>query len=267
MSQLVATQDAFQRYVLDGADAIAASIAGGEGIDPQRRLRIYYDAYRLRLIEALATDYEAVKALLGEDGFDSACRGYIESTPSTFRNVRWYGADLHAYLRDTAPWSEQPVAHELALFEWTLTLAFDAPDDPVVQFEELTQLPPEAWSTVAFALHPCAHVIDLQTNAPSFRKAHDAGEPLPEPTAADSAQPWLIWRNDYTVCFRSLGDFEAWAIRTSQEGATFTALCEGLCDWVEPDQAAPQAAQLLRQWVNDGLITAAVINPSVIGDQ
>ena len=72
-----------------------------------------------------------------------------------------------------------PSLHEVALFEWTLTLAFDAADDPVVRFDDLAQLPRSAWPTLGFVLHPRCSCIQLRTNAPALRKATDAGEPLP----------------------------------------------------------------------------------------
>jgi hypothetical protein len=258
MTALPQLQLAFQRYVLHGEEAMGERVGGAERVDPEQRLRIYYDAYRLRLIEALATDYEALRTLMGTADFNSACRAYIESTPSTYRNVRWYGGALPQFLQTTAPWSEQPILGEIALFEWTLTLAFDAPDDPIVSFDELAALPGEQWPTVSFALHPCVNLLSLRTNAPAFRKASDAGEALPEVTLAEAPVSWLIWRREYTTCFRSLSEPEAWALRTVQEGTNFSTLCEGMCGWFDAEEAAPQAAGFLRQWVDDQLITEVI---------
>ena len=258
MNALPQLQLAFQRYVLHGELAMRERVVSAERVDPDQRLRIYYDAYRLRLIEALATDYEALRAAMGVEKFNAACRAYIEATPSTYRNVRWYGGGLPPFLQTTAPWSKQPVLSEIASFEWTLTLAFDAPDEPAVSFDELAALPGEQWPTVAFVLHPCVQLLSLRMNAPAFRKASDAGEILPEVALAEAPVWWLVWRRDFTACFRSLGEAEAWALRAVRDGANFSTLCEGMCEWLEPDQAAPHAAGFLRQWVDDGLITNVV---------
>src|SRR5215475_4863781 len=128
MNALPQLQLAFQRYVLEGEPLMRERVLSAERIDPDRRLRIYFDAYRLRLLEALSTDYEALHAAMGGEDFAAACRKFIEATPSIHRNVRWYGGDLPAFLQRTAPWSERPVLAEIALFEWMLTLAFDAAD-------------------------------------------------------------------------------------------------------------------------------------------
>ena len=255
MSALAHLQQAFQSYVLREEPGLAERIAGGDRVDPQRRLRIYFDAYRLRLLEALATDYESLRALMGDEAFGAACRAYVEATPSAFRNLRWYGGGLSDYLRLTQPWSEQPILHEVAVFEWTLTLAFDAPDAPVVRFEELARMPQQAWPVLGFVLHPSAYFLELRSNAPSLRKATDAGDSLPETLIVEDTKPWLIWRKALTAYFRSLSESESWALAAVKEGANFTALCEGLCQWFSPDEAAPQAARLLRQWVDDELIS------------
>jgi len=254
MTALADLQHAFQSYVLRGEPGMIARIGGVEGVDPERRMRIYFDAYRLRLLEALAVDYEALRSLLGEEQFADACRSYVEATPSLYRNVRWYGAGLVEFLRTTPPWAQQPVAYELALFEWTLTLAFDAADHPGARFEDLARLPPSVWPDMRFALQPSAHLIALRSNAPALRKAADAGEALPRPTLADSASPWLLWRKELTPRFRSLSESESWALTAVKAGATFATLCEGLCRWCAAEQAPSEAATLLRRWVDDELI-------------
>lgn len=255
MTSLTDLQQAFQGYVLSGEPGLVDRIAGGDRVDPQQRIGIYFDAYRMRLVEVLATDYEALHALMGDEQFKSACRAYVEATPSPFRNVRWYGAALSEYLRVTQPWANQLILHEVALFEWTLTLAFDAADVAPVRFEDLASLPQQTWPALGFVPHPSAHWLDLRSNAPALRKASDAGEPLPEVLLAQDTRTWLIWRKQLTVYFRSLSEQESWALAAVRDGANFTALCEGLCRWFSPEEAASQAASLLRQWVDDELIS------------
>jgi len=259
MTSLADLQQAFQGYVLQDETSLVERIAGGERVDPQRRLRIYFDAYRSRLVEALATDYEALRALMGLQAFTAACRAYVEATPSKFRNVRWYGTALPEFLRLTPPWADQPILHELALFEWTLTLAFDSADATVVRFDELASLPPRSWPALGFVLHPSARVLELRSNAPALRKATDAGEPLPNAVLSEEPKSWLIWRKELTAYFRSLSESESWALAAVRDGVSFTAVCEGLCRWFSPSEAASQAAALLRQWVDDELISDLTI--------
>lgn len=257
---LAQLQAAFQAYVLHGAEQVGECVEPGPQTNAPRRMRIYYDAYRLRLIDALGTDYEALRAAVGEEAFRAACRAYVEATPSPFRNVRWYGGGLADFLHDTEPWRERPWLADLARFEWTLTLAFDAADAPNVSFQDLASLPPEAWSEVAFHLHPSVHLLALGSNAPAVRKAVDAGEPLPGTQTHDSPIDWVVWRQVFAdgfqspVRFRSLAAPERHALGAAQRGQGFSAICAGVCELVPPEQAPAAVAGWLRTWVDDGLI-------------
>ena len=169
-------------------------------------------------------------------------------------NATDVGAGLADYLQATAPWSEQPVLAELARFEWMLTVAFDASDEPALTFAELAALPPDEWPALSFRLHPSVHLLALTSNAPSLRKASDEQAALPDVTYAAKPRHWVVWRKELMSFYRSLDDAEAWALGALNEGADFTALCEGLCDWYKAEHAAPEAARMLRQWVEDGLL-------------
>jgi hypothetical protein len=256
MNSLAALQDSFQRYVLHGQAEVEASVAPSARGDRMRRLALYRDGYRLRLIEALAADYEGLQALMGEEAFRAACLAYVEATPSAFRNVRWYGAGLADFLAAQLPWLQSPALAELARFEWELTLAFDAPDARAVTFEQMAALPPHAWSSLALELHPSVRLLALRSNAAEIRRAHSAQRPLPESVLVDDPRDWLIWRRELEPYFLSLPPAEGWALRAAQDGATFPELCEGLCRWTQRQDAPAQAAALLRGWVDRQLIGA-----------
>jgi hypothetical protein len=251
--KLSSLQHDFQGYLLDGRTEVETHI-DGRRVDPRQRLKIYYDAYRSRLVEAMSSDYEAVRAVMGLEAFEVACREYVEATPSVHRNVRWYGERFPSFLQQTSPWSERPELCELARFEWSITLAFDAEDAQTVAFDDLARLPPSSWPVLGFILHPSVQTLELKSNAPAQRKAMDAAEALPPLNWSDIPIPWLLWRKDLVVCFRSIDPSEYWALQAIADGANFTSLCEGLCEWFAADEAATAAARLLRRWVDDGLI-------------
>ncbi|MGH8866218.1 MAG: DNA-binding domain-containing protein, partial [Burkholderiales bacterium] len=109
MSTLIGTQSRFQAYVLAGDGAIVEEIAGADDASRRSRLDIYYNAYRLRLAEALTTDYEILKSYIGDEIFDAIVRDYIDARPSVFRNVRWFGGHLADFLRDQPRYAGQPI--------------------------------------------------------------------------------------------------------------------------------------------------------------
>jgi len=247
-------QREFQDFMLVGSDAIRPRIEQGPGRDPAARLAIYRDGYRLRLLEALATDYWALKSVVRDDPFDALCLAYVEATPSIFRNLRWYGASVAEFLRDTAPWSSEPWLAELARFEWALGVAFDSADHPVATFEAFAALPPEAWATLTLQASGSVQLLDLRTNAPLVRKALDAESEPPAFEIQPESITWLVWRQVHAVRYRSLSKAEAWALKALTQGESFPEICEGVCQWLTPEQAGPQAAGWLRDWVDSGVI-------------
>ena len=89
MSQLAKLQADFQAYLLDdtqGASFIK-SFVDDKKVGAKKRLGIYHDAYRLRIIEALATAYPQLNALLGDVLFDNTAREYITAVSYTHLDV------------------------------------------------------------------------------------------------------------------------------------------------------------------------------------
>lgn len=256
MSALTGAQASFQAYVLAGDGGIVAEIAGADDTYRRTRLDIYYNAYRLRLAEALATDYAILKTYIGDEIFDAIVRDYIDAHPSVFRNVRWFGGQLADFLRAEPRYAGQPILTDLARFEWTLGLAFDAADTAALQFEDVAAVPPEAWASLRLTPHPALHVVELRTNAVAVWNAlknEDRGiapENLAEPLR------WAIWRKQLSPYFRSLETSEAWALVAVRNHVSFGDICAGLCQWLPEEQAAPRAAALLRGWVDEGWIAS-----------
>lgn len=259
MRTLSQLERAFQDHVLHGQPAIAQEIVS-DTLDAATRLDIYAQAYRLRLIEALETDFVALRAYLGNDRFDTVAHAYIAQCPSRHPSLRYFGAALSGFLRDPSPYAAEPLLAELAAFDWALTDAFDAPDSTPITVEAIAAVPPAAWPGLCFTLHPSLLRLDLHWNAPAIWNAVDAVEALPAPTRSEFPISWLIWRQDLHTYFRSLGVDEAFALETVRAGGSFADMCEGLCEWVDAQHVAPHAAGLLKQWVVDGLICAVATN-------
>lgn len=259
MSALARLQDGFQHYLLTLEDGFAAEIIGTGRIDAATRLGIYADAYRLRLLEALETDFPGLLALVGAEEFDRLGRRYIDRHPSAHFSIRWFGRHLAGFLRTTPPYDEHPAVAEMAAFEWAMTEAFDAADAAAVTVADMAALPAEAWADLRFTTHPTLQRLDLSWNVTAIWNAINADQDPPDPEPGEFPCAWLVWRQDLGTRFRSLDVAEAWALDALARGANFAALCEGLCEWIAPGHAAAQAAGLLKRWIEDGLIAGLVV--------
>jgi len=253
-------QRALQQHVIDGDDAVAAVINESEAVCAAARLDVYSDAYRLRLVDALAQNFPRLQQLLGTEAFAEAARGYLRAHPSQNRSVRWFGDRLAAFLEVTYP--HQPVLRELAQWEWAIAAAFDAASAVTLTEQELGTIEPEQWSSLRLQAHPSVQLLQMTTNAPAIFKALSNETAPPEPAALEQVQHWLIWRQDFTPRYRSISDDEAAALRSVVAQSTFEQICDALCEWHDPADVPARAVILLKGWLRDDMIVTALPAPS-----
>ncbi len=255
MTSLARLQRAFQRQVLSGGAHFEREISGSARMPADRRLAIYFGAYRARLVEALGTDYPGLKALAGDKRFEQIARRYIETHPSSHRNLRWYGGEFPQFVAKAAPSRRARVFAEMAAFEWQLGLAFDAADAAPVTFDDIARVPPPVWPQMRFTPHPSVACLALRYNVPALHAAALEGKSLPPLKRAKSEVAWLIWRHQLVTRYRSLARDEVGALDALLRGAAFGEICAQLASASEP---ALRAAALLKGWVGEGIICGIV---------
>jgi hypothetical protein len=255
VSQLAKLQHAFQAYLLDDTLKSKNSfIVNDAKLGAKKRLGIYHDAYRLRIIEALGNTYGNVKKLLGDAHFKTTARAYLKEHPSLHPNLRWYGAHMPGFLKTALP--QHPIAAELAAFEWALAITFDALDGQTLYLQDLATIAPENWGNLRFKFHSGLQFIELELNTVTVWKALQADETPPSAVPVEH-HLWLIWRQHLDANFRSIDDVEAMALRLMMVGASFGELCEALFERMG-DNATTQAAQYLAGWLEAQLISELI---------
>lgn len=250
-------QSAVQNYLLDPQQEPADLIAESKSIPAEIRLGIYANAYRARMIEAMAADYQALQIYLGDDAFETLIGAYIEANPSRYFSMRWVGGKLGEFIKTTEPYNQHIDLYELALFEWVLCHAFDAAGALPQYAEQFSALAPEQWTDVTLKFSPSLQIIALQTNAPQLWTALNAGEIPPTVTHTDIKQMWLVWRQQLKLMFRPAAMLEAIAIEQFQQGNAFGAVCALLANHLPEDEVPARAVGLLQQWLQDELIVAS----------
>ncbi len=253
MKNLLPLQNKFQDYLLNLRDDFKKDIVGTERVSTETRLGIYRDAYRIRLHDALAANFPILKIYLGDEQFEELAFDYLAEYPSHFRSIRWFGDHLSPFLSQQEKYKAFPFLSELAQFEWTQTLVFDAKNSEILQLEELGLIPPESWGSMTFELHPSVHRLTFSWNVPPIWQALSDETTPPEPIQTPNTA-WILWRQELVTHFCSLSEEEAFGLDALMKGNSFEKICEGLCQWVEEDQAAMKAASLLKGWILAGLI-------------
>ena len=255
--QLIAQQRAMQDLIV-GSEQAGPLVVADAG-ERAERLQIYQTAYRLRLQEALASNFPMLQTHLGADVFDVIANEYIQAHPSTHVSIRHIGSRLADWLdehRCAEPWLA-----EFARFEWALAHAFDAPDTTKVRIDELAAIEPTHWPALQFRFAPATQRLSALTNAPELYRVAANETSTAQGETADSSE-WLIWRCDLTAQYRSLTKSEADALDTLLAGGTFGDACEAMLDHAQADVMAAEAASFLKRWLTDELISSFSLAPA-----
>ena len=225
-----------------------------EGTSAQR-VGIYSHAYSSRLVGALGESYPATRGLLGADGFERIARAFVLAHPSRTPNLRWYGAEFADLLRADPGSEDAGWRADLALFEWTLGLAFDAADQVPIAFADVAARAADL-PILAFDLHPSLHRVGLARSAVHAWAAWSRDATTTATVEPSDRCAWAIWREGLDTRYRELPQDEAAALAVLAGGAPFAAMCDTLATFVDESEAAVRGAGLLRQWIDSGWIVA-----------
>jgi hypothetical protein len=249
-------QSYFQDYLMYGdIDTILPEIAPDERFDAQKRLRVYFDAYRIRLLEILKLDFTKTHTLLGDDNFEDAFNQYLLKHPSTHFSVRYFGRHFSEFLATTAPFKNYPVFAEMAQFEWSVSYTLDATDAPRVTQEMLASIAPEQWPDLRFVFHPSVTSCYFRWDTPQLWQLIDSeADPRP-PVQQPAAVRWLFWRKGLQSLFQSSTPAEDKMFQAVQQNLNFSDMCEELLTLLPEEEIPLTAAQTLYKWINEGMIS------------
>lgn len=264
MNHLAKLQQTFQGCVLEpGKPDSATWISASGRASPEMQLSKYAYAYTARLKEVLANDFPAVLIAIGDDRFNQLADDYIQAHPSHYFSLRDFGQHLPGFISDLIQHDEHyhdlHWLYELAVFEWTLGLAFDAADVAMFTEQDMAAIPAETWPDLRFRLHPSVHRLDFVWNIPAMWQSLTADSPVPV-TAEHDAGPWLVWREQLTTRFRSMSVDEQRALDTLRDGGCFNDVCEVLASTINVEEVPLHAAGLLKGWITQGLIGGITVD-------
>ena len=228
------------------APAFVRLIDGADDSERKTRIRVYADAYYLRLRDVLCEDFPRLAAMLGIEQFDEIVRDYLEAFPSEHPSVRHLGRALPEFFRRRNDLSK--CLADLAELEWARVEVFDAPDSECATIDDFVSIPANTWPAIRFSAIPAMRIVHVQYPVHQLWSGSKSLDVSPADTCL------RVWRtSDWRIVHAPMDVREITGIQKMISGEPFAAICETFADLPEPE-AAQEAATLLARWIEDGTI-------------
>jgi hypothetical protein len=246
---LATLQNDFRAWLETGSDEAAARFAP----NAQAGLLVYQNNYRASLMACLEESFPQTLAWIGDQAFRSVAATLVDARPPDSWSLDHYAVHFPVALTEALP--DDPEVAELAMLEQALTDAFVGPDAMALSPD---QLPHIDWDGALLRLVPTARLLTHTTNAAAIWSALASALEPPSAEALATPATVLVWRADYTSCFRSLDQIEGDLLRDMIEGVRFADICDRLVTALGEAEGIATAGQWLARWCADGLLQAIV---------
>jgi hypothetical protein len=254
-------QSLFQESVLTGAGEADKPLlkklrSSPRGATPETLLGVYQGGYRLRLADFVSQDHPGLRAVLGDEAFETLIDDYIDQRPSRDPNARFFTTGLPDFMRACPTWRDNAPAVSMALFERAMVDAFDAADETPLAVQALAEFSSNDWPRLAFEFDPSLALLEL---AAGTIAAYDAAisEEAPEKIEApsgDAVEHAAVWRVEHESAYRQLEPDEYVALCEARAGHAFGDICQ-MTAFQQAGEIAPERlAQCLSSWFQEGMI-------------
>jgi hypothetical protein len=169
-----------------GGDAAAAAgarierelVAGESG--SARGLAVYANNAEHHFLDSLRKSFPVVHRLVGEVYFAQCAREFRRDHPSRSGDLHHLGAGFPAYWQRRHGDDRYRYLADVARLEWLYEEAATAADHAPFDFAKLARVPPAAYDTLRFRLHPSLRLFESEFPALAIWEANRRTEQEPE---------------------------------------------------------------------------------------
>ena len=223
-------------------------IAEDERLAAPERLEIYTRMIFVRIRDAIAEDFPATHAALGDDAWETRIAAYLSAYPTDHPDLRLAARFLPRFFRET---EASPLA-DLADLEWALADSFTARDASPLRAEALKTLAPEDWPCLRMRPVPSLRRLHANSAVDANREALLASEtPSLEPTEPHRLR---VWRRGLRVFVKKIDALEYEALEAVTPGISFADLCAWIAQQEPDSDPAQTAVSLLQTWLGEELL-------------
>lgn len=187
----------------DHAPTLPPGLATRAGEAVARRFAVHRTTVMVTLIDALATAFPVVRALVGEEFFRAAARLYITADPPRSPVLARYGDGFGDFLSTFPPAAELPYLPDMARLERFMVDAYHAADAVPADRALLARLDPQQAAELALARHPAARMLRSPWPVLTLWRMNTGHMPL-APLAEWNGEDVLITRPELDVLLSPL---------------------------------------------------------------
>ena len=156
---LLNLQTSLRDTILGASAEPLDGIVADDRLGYAQRINVYRNNTHILLIDALATNFPVVAALVGDDFFTNMARAFLRTHPPQSPCLFEYG-DTFATFIETFPGAQElPYLADTARLEWARAQAFHAADAHVLDAAQLTNIEAEAYGRLTFTAHSAMRVV------------------------------------------------------------------------------------------------------------
>lgn len=257
---LAALQQEFMAHVLEEDRPLPSrwDARMGDG------LAIYRNAYRNRLMDALRETFPKTALWAGDEAFAQAAAHHLIAHPPCGWTLDLAGEGFVETLERL--FANDPDVADLAWLEWTMHLAFTAPDCPAldaVGFGQATQgFRGGDWTELRLVFVPSLYQRGVSRDCTAIWRALERQEPPSSAPLFALPMHCIVRREDLSPVFWIVPAREGRALAGMLGGGSFGQLCAALAEELPGDEAAAEAGAMLGRWIPQGIVRAVLSGQS-----
>ncbi len=233
--------------------------AAAEFVKPSSRLKaaerveIYSDMYFERLVEVLAGDYVAVRALAGHDEFRRMARAYLREFPSRHWSLNVLGRKLPEFLAGKFRIPKKALLYDVARLESLMSIVFDAPASPVLTSMDVARVAPSDFTSARLVCIPALELASFDHAANAIVRALRQEEELAQVSKQRTFT--VVWRKEWVVWRMDVGEPMFHVLSALKAGNTIGEALAAGSRHHHGDAAALQTAisRSFGEWITEGL--------------
>lgn len=198
----------------------------GDTITATARLRIHRHHIERSLVEALASTFPTVQAIVGEAFFRTMAEGFVRRELPRQPVLAEYGADFPAYVSGYGPAAALSYLGDMAALDWALNLAFHAPLEDRLTAAGLAGLSAERLFDLSPVLATGSTLLRSPYPIDQIWHASQPGTSIGSVSLEDGPASVLVLRRPDDAAFVSLDPAEGVFVAALVEGSSLGQAAE-----------------------------------------